>query len=132
MTGVSPTALRFELPLPQQRGNSREHWAAKYKLRKAYWEKCDNSVTLKQNPQAPRLGPWLKASAEIEMRTLQVMDQDNAEARLKDLLDWLQSRGYIVNDKDLVYTLTQKTSLRAECGITMTLVDTSSGQPVKP
>ena len=36
--------------------------------------------------------------ADVTLYTHQAMDEDNLNARLKFPLDWLQSRGYIVDD----------------------------------
>jgi hypothetical protein len=49
------------------------------------------------------------------------MDHDNAHARLKWVLDWLQTRGYMANDRDLRYQLENKTAPRKEAGITLVL-----------
>lgn len=49
------------------------------------------------------------------------MDADNAVARMKCPLDWLQSRRYIVNDRDLTLTVKAETASRDACGITLTL-----------
>jgi hypothetical protein len=49
------------------------------------------------------------------------MDADNAAARMKWLLDWLQSRKYVVNDRDLTLTVKAETAPRDACGITLTL-----------
>jgi hypothetical protein len=111
--------LVFELPLPPQKGNARGNWRASHFSRKAYWQQCDNTVTLRRNPRAPAT-PWEVATAVVEMRTFNPMDQDNAEARLKDALDWLQSRGYVVNDRHLTYSLTQRVD-RKNRGLTLTL-----------
>lgn len=114
------TALVFELPLPVNTNSKGSHWAGRHYRRKAYWEQLDNLVTLKQNPGAPR-APWTRAEATVEMRTYRTADTDNCHARLKNVLDWLQTRGYIVNDRDLRYTLTTRTAPRDDLGITLTL-----------
>jgi hypothetical protein len=73
----------------------------------------------KENPKP--ISRWAKAEAEIQMRTWRQMDQDNASARLKWVLDWLESRGYVANDKDVRYTLDCRTAQRADLGITLVL-----------
>jgi len=46
------------------------------------------------------------------------MDADNATARMKCLLDLLQSRKFILNDRDLTLTVKAETAPRDACGIT--------------
>jgi hypothetical protein len=94
--------LVFELPLPDNVANGRMHWRAKAKRKAAYYDQLD-------------------ALEMIEMRTVRRMDHDNAHARLKWVLDWLQTRGYMANDRDLRYQLDNKTAPRKEAGITLVL-----------
>jgi hypothetical protein len=120
--------LVFELPLPPANVNARGGWKGSHFRRKRYWQQCDNTVTLKKNPLPPYPRPWLRAQAVIELRTFNPMDQDNAEARLKDALDWLQSRGYVVNDRHLTYSLTQRVD-RKNRGLTLTLEEVPDAAP---
>ena len=110
----------FELPLPTNSPNRKAHWAKKRKARLAYWELLDTMVQAKKIPKAPKVA-LTKATGIVEMRTWRQMDKDNANGRLKDLNDWLQTRGYLVNDRDFDYTLTYRTAPRAELGITLVL-----------
>ena len=114
------SVLVFEIPLPENSPNRKSHWAVKRKTRLAYWDLLDALVMAKQLPKPP-VKPWSKATATVEMRTWRKMDQDNANGRLKDLNDWLQTRGYLVNDRDFDYQLCVKTAGRADLGITMVL-----------
>lgn len=113
-------SLLFEFPLPENLGNHRMHWRAKNARKKEYYAALDALVTLKHNPRPPTT-PWEKAEAEIQMRTLRRMDQDNAHSRLKWVRDWLETRGYIVNDRDLTYQLNAVTAKRVDLGITVVL-----------
>jgi hypothetical protein len=116
--------LIFELPLPENvGGNARTHWAVKHRHRKAYWAQLDTLVLLKRLPHPPRT-PWPAAVAHAEVRTYRKMDDDNAASRCKDLGDWLQTRGYIANDRDLRLTVTPVASPAAAVGITLTLEPT--------
>ena len=114
------TVLTFELPLPENLGNARLHWRTKNSRKKDYYALLDGLVTAKRNPKPPGM-PWRKAEASIQMRTLRRMDQDNAHARLKWPRDWLETRGYIVNDRDLRYELDATTAPRNLLGITLVL-----------
>ena len=112
--------MTFELPLPTNSPNQKAHWAKKRKARLAYWELLDHLVTVRRLPDPPKK-PMVKATATVEMRTWRQMDKDNANGRLKDLNDWLQTRGYLVNDRDFDYTLSYRTAPRKELGITLVL-----------
>jgi hypothetical protein len=114
------TDLVFEVPLPDNLANGRTHWRMKAKRKTAYYEAMDLCVQLNFLP-APPVAPLVKPVAEITMRTVRAMDHDNAHARLKWVLDWLQTRGYIVNDRDLRYQLEHTTAPRKEVGITLVL-----------
>lgn len=115
-------ALVFLLPLPMDRANTYQHYMARHRERKALWRVLDQRVTLKFLPRAP-LRPYVKAHATIELRTWRQMDEDNADARLKDVLDWFKSRGYIVDDspEHLTRALRATTAPRHEIGITVLL-----------
>jgi hypothetical protein len=113
------TRLLFEFPLPENLGNARLHWAAKHRRKQEYWERLDLLVMAKENPKP--VSRWTKAEAEVQMRTWRRCDLDNAYARLKWIGDWLETRGYVANDKDVRYTLDCRTAQRADLGITLVL-----------
>ena len=112
--------MKFDLPLPANLGNARMHWAAKNRAKKYYWAALDYMVNLGQLPKPPRT-PYRQAHAWIQLRTWRLMDRDNGHARIKWVLDWLQTRGYVMNDKWVTYDLDVIASPRKEVGITMTL-----------
>jgi hypothetical protein len=118
---VSGSPLVFELPLPDNVANGRMHWRAKASRKKAYYALLDIFQGAKGMIPEPPAMPLTKPVAEITMRTARAMDHDNAHARLKWVLDWLQTRGYIVNDRDLRYQLENTTAPRKEVGITLIL-----------
>lgn len=112
--------LIFELPLPENLANSRAHWATKDRARRDYWRVLDLHVMAKRLPRPPAV-PWPRARVAATLRTVRQMDADNAAARCKWPLDWLQSRGYIVNDRDITLTVAAETAARDACGITLAL-----------
>ena len=114
--------LVFELPLPDNVANERMHWRVKAERKEAYYSALDMLMFGELLP-GPPLIPLVKPEAEIQMRTVRQMDHDNAHARLKWVLDWLQTRGYIVNDRDLRYQLDNKTAPKKQVGITLILRD---------
>jgi hypothetical protein len=117
---VSPV-LVFEFPLPENLGNARLHWAAKNRRKLDYYDLLDTLVTVKQNPRPPSQ-PWLKAVATMQMRTWRAMDEGNARSRTKWIDDWLETRGYIQNDRYLTYDkLEPVTAGKADLGITLIL-----------
>lgn len=92
------SALRFVVPMPANLANARMHWAKKDKARKAYFAALDELQGANLLP-APPVVPFAKARITSNMILRQRMDQDNAVARHKWLLDWLQTRGYVQNDR---------------------------------
>jgi hypothetical protein len=91
--------LVFVLPLPVNIGNSRTHWAAKFKAKKDYWTLCDLMLMAKRLPARPAK-PYPRAQLTAAIHHTHDTDADNREARLKWALDWLKTRGYIVDDGD--------------------------------
>ena len=93
------TTLRFDLPLPPQRGNARDaHWAGRYRSRKAYWKHLDMLVLVKRLPRPPA-EPWPAAIMTLHFRVWNTHDTDNLVSRVKDCADWLVSRGYVAGDR---------------------------------
>ena len=91
--------LVFVLPLPANMANARfGHWAKKHRAMKDYWGVLDALLITKRLPRRPAT-PLARATLEIEMHHNRVMDQDGAEARVKWPIDWLVSRGYLVDDR---------------------------------
>lgn len=126
-----PGSLRFDFPLPpnpNQGGGQRwgQHWAAGRKQKEKYWELLDTFVTLKRLPRAPRR-PWARAQGTARVRTCPIMDQDNAEARLKWVWDWLESRGYLENDRAVRCDVAPEASPRKDQGVTLTLEEVPDG-----
>jgi hypothetical protein len=91
--------LVFVLPLPVNIGNSRTHWAAKNKAKKDYWAICDFMLMAKRLPPRPAR-PFPRAQLAAAIHHTHDTDADNREARLKWAIDWLHTRGYIVDDGD--------------------------------
>src|SRR3954471_20842159 len=98
----SDGVMHFEFPLPLNLANSRMHWRMKHRKKLAYWELLDALVMAKKIPKAPAT-PIVKPEAHITMRTWRRCDTDGAHSRLKWTFDFLETRGYIVNDRDLIY-----------------------------
>lgn len=128
MTVAATPVLVFEFPLPANRGNARfGHFYAQHRSKKKYWELLDTLAMAKRIPRAPQR-PYPQAAAEIVLRTYRPMDQDNSHARVKDVLDWLRTRGYLVDDNPAAfsYTLTCAPAKLADCGITLRLTELSA------
>jgi hypothetical protein len=88
--------MRFVFPMPPNLANGRMHWRVKHKAKTDYWRILDFGQRL-----FPRLPdkPFEKATISVVLRLGHAMDDDNAMARVKWALDWLVTRGYIVDDK---------------------------------
>jgi hypothetical protein len=116
-----PVRLTFELPLPPRLDASGwgGHWRKKHEAKKKYWDLLDTLVTVRRLPRP--LARWPKVQGTAEVRTCPIMDEDNAYRRLKWVWDWLQSRGYLVNDREVRCKVTPVASKRKEQGITLTI-----------
>ncbi len=107
MTAKVP-ALVLTLPMPMNLANARMHWRVKQKAKKAYWDHLNILATcrvvfgpdLHRIPPAP-VAPFARARIASLMFVGAKMDADNAMARHKWALDWLQGAGYIANDRNL-------------------------------
>lgn len=77
---------------------SHGHWRTKDTAKKRYWDLCDShrQVGLIPNPPARPLERVRIASV---MHLGNQMDDDNAMARHKWLIDWLRREKYIANDR---------------------------------
>jgi hypothetical protein len=91
--------LRFEFPLPANLGNSRLHWRAKHRAKKAYWATLDALVMAKRLPKPPT-SPLPKARVTYHWRVYNRLDRDNLAFRAKWVNDWLTTRGYVLADTE--------------------------------
>lgn len=110
--------------MPTNIANGRMHWRVKHNAKVAYWETLDLLLAAKQiapPPKHPLGHPRIAAVMTLGNR----MDADNAMARLKWPCDWLQSRGYIANDKHLEWAglPTQIVTRKQPASITLTFSD---------
>lgn len=121
--------LVFEFPLPPNlnRPGWGGHWGTKSRAQRQYWELLDALVMAKQLPKPPSpLQPWANVVGTAEMRTCPVMDQDNANRRMKWVWDWLQSRAYLVNDRDVRCDVIPMASTRKGAKIVLTLTEVAA------
>lgn len=83
--------------MPPNRGNQRGRTRYINFQKKRYWKDLDrlrNDGTLPDPPEVP----WEKSGYTVTFYGWSYMDDDNAIARVKWILDWLVSRDYIVDD----------------------------------
>lgn len=104
---MSKPSLTCEFPMPPSQTNASgasRHWRSQYSARKNYAKQLDELQSVGRIPPPPK-DPWTKSSIASVMHLGAAMDDDNAMARHKPLLDWLKTRGYIVDDrkKNLVW-----------------------------
>lgn len=79
------------------RGRSR-HWRALEREKAAYWQQLDN-LQLQGMIVPPPACAYDRVTVRSAMVLGGAMDDDNAAARHKWLLDWLRTRGYITTDR---------------------------------
>jgi hypothetical protein len=97
--------LECSFPMPPRVTNrkSNSRWTG-HSEKKSYAKQLDELQHIGLIPPPPREA-WTKSSIASVMHLGAAMDDDNAMARHKPLLDWLKTRGYIVDDrkKNLVW-----------------------------
>ena len=94
-------ALVFTVPMPPNvtnRASGRSHWRVRHNERTAYWELLDGMRVCRHIPQPPP-EPIPQAVLASHMVLGGAMDDDNALARHKHLVDWLVRRGYLASDR---------------------------------
>jgi hypothetical protein len=93
--------IRMTLPLPENLTNVRHgrsrHWRAREKEKRAYWTRLDMLRYTRKLPPAPAK-PMPQAEITAVLHMWNFMDDDNAMARLKWVVDWLRKRGYLMGD----------------------------------
>lgn len=93
--------MKLVFPMPPNLTNRRSgasHWAVRGKEKKNYLAQCDERQNAGLLPAPPKR-PFLSATLSSVMHLGAAMDEDNALARHKWALDWLKTRGYIVDDR---------------------------------
>lgn len=90
--------LVITVPMPRNIGNgSHGHWAVRDKQRKAYLSALDQLQGAGMIPPPPPK-PFARARIDSVMHLANMSDHDNAMRRHKWPLDWLRTRGYLVDD----------------------------------
>lgn len=95
-----PLVFRFPMPMniANRSGRRTSHWAVEYGKKTQFWAVCDVLQRAGDFPPPPA-SPLPRAVVHSVMRLGHAMDDDNAMRRHKWVLDWLKTRGYIVDDK---------------------------------
>jgi len=103
--------MTFVVPMPPHvtnRSRGSTHWRKAYNEKRDYWTQLDWIASTYHARQKPFPGmtiplqpdaPLARVSVRSTMHLGGAMDDDNALARHKPLLDWLKTRGYIVDDR---------------------------------
>lgn len=97
--------MKLTLPLPPNIANGRYHWAQKHRLKKKFYQRCDQMSLLVPRSEWPD-EPHQKADVRVKLCTWGPMDRDNQFARCKWVLDWLVTRGVIQDDASRFIDLT--------------------------
>lgn len=92
--------LTISFPMPPNLTNagSHGHWRIKGNEKKRFLALCDERQAAGLLPPPPKCA-FQKAILSSVMHLGHAMDDDNALARHKWPLDWLKTRGYIVDDR---------------------------------
>ena len=95
------TPLTLTVPMPENvtnRRSGRSHWRVQHREKKAYLARLDVLQATGRLPPPPP-APFARARIRSTMHLGAHMDDDNAMARHKPLLDWLKTRGYVADDR---------------------------------
>ena len=90
--------LTLTVPLPPNLANSRMHWRVKLNRKKAYWELLDMLKSAGALPRVPHDLPPTKTRVAATLYLFAPMDDDNAMARVKWILDWFVKNAYLRGD----------------------------------
>lgn len=95
------SVLTITVPMPPNltnRSSGKSHWRVIHREKKSYAKRLDELQLVGLIPPPP-LAPLQKAMVCSTMHLGNAMDDDNALARHKPLMDWLKTRGYIADDR---------------------------------
>ena len=92
--------LTFHLPKPPDNANGRKHWAVALKEKKRLWQELDARRYARMFPLPPLVAPEMVELAITwrAPRSQHWPDPDNAIRRMKPVVDWLVSHGYLAGD----------------------------------
>lgn len=93
--------FQFSFPMPANVTNAasgKSHWRSKHNERKKYFARLDEMQNAGLIPPPPKF-PFTYVTLSSVMHLGGAMDDDNALARHKPILDWLKTRGYIADDR---------------------------------
>lgn len=103
-------AIEMTLPMPANLGNARLHWRAKWRAKQDFYRASDERQQFHLVPAPPKerlTNVTVRAHFYLHNR----MDPDNLHARMKHVLDWLVTRGYLVDDSPEHVTLDVQQSI---------------------
>lgn len=98
---IGDDILRLTVPMPPNltnRASGKSHWRTIQREHDTYFTLLDMRLTIGMIPDPPRVPidpPLISSTMYLGAQ----MDQDNAMARHKWLIDWLSKRGFIGNDR---------------------------------
>lgn len=97
-TPAAVRSMKLCLPLPPNRANARGHWTARHNTDSQYRFVLDSMKSALMLPTPP-IRAWRRVRVRSKLYVWNIMDEDNAMARLKVAIDWLVMRGYITDDR---------------------------------
>lgn len=89
--------MKITAPLPPNMANGRMHWRVKHKAKQEYEEQMTILWALQRIPRPPKPLPR-RVTITATLYVHNPMDDDNALARLKWLVDWLVNWEYLPGD----------------------------------
>lgn len=104
-----PDAIEVVVPMPVNLANARLHWRTRLGHKKRYYGMLDLIASAHRAigfpddlpyriPRPPRVPHPGRMWVEAHLVLGNLMDDDNAMHRMKFVLDWLVTRGYLAGD----------------------------------
>ena len=90
--------ITLTVPMPDNIANSRMHWTRRMRIKQQYAKQLNELQSIGIIPPPPAV-PLPHVTVRSVMYLGGPMDDDNAVARHKPLLDWLKRAKYIVDDR---------------------------------
>lgn len=128
--------------MPPNLANNKIHWRTRKKWQDQYKGTLDYML-LRANAKKPPVGeyvvppsleaPFDHATVTVHLVLFNPMDDDNAMARMKFLMDWLVTRGYLVDDsrKHMAWSGIPTQEIRRDIPayVELTIVPTTTSDP---
>jgi hypothetical protein len=89
--------MQLTLTMPANVANARGSWHVGHRAKKRFYRESDERQLVGLVPRPPA-DPLTSAHVRVRFHVHNLLDPDNLYARMKHVLDWLVTRGYLADD----------------------------------